>query len=483
MRFLETAVTILLAAILVAGLLFEGFGRNDFTRAVVFLLCGLAGVWALFKLRTMDKAQILSLRPLFYVVGFFIFFAFCHLIFLIPLPIKLLSILSPAWAGVIQNATQSGVELPDYLPLGIAPELGWRSFNQTVACGCFLLAAGVVMRRRKFSRTLLFVVAAVAVLEGWIGAYGYLVLDFDRARGALFNPNHHAAAVIMGLPIAAALIFNGRINTRGRISLATEQRDLRLLAGALVTIAAFGWIFSFSRGSLFSGAVMISVWLLWEYRIKIATDGQTRRFTGIAFLSVCLAIPLVITATTLLEGFSDRFTQAGEGLIGRTELWGASLEGLWESNLLGMGPGGTEYAINRFLTSTATRKIPVWAHNDYVQFFADFGIIALAGACVFLTKWLRSLSRSFKDASRGNDPRGHLVERAALVGMGTVLAHSLLDFPLRIPMVAFSFLALCAYVSAMDARAERRSPTLSSAVQTNKRERRVSASRKTEVQV
>jgi hypothetical protein len=422
---------ILLVAITASGLFHEGFSRPDFLRSFIFFLCGILGLWGVYTFSRLKAVDFRRNRPFFLMLGFLLVFVLMHLVFLLPLPAGLVKLISPSWRIVLTTAKEAEIQMPGWIPLSVAPEAAWRSFHQAVAATCLFLAAGLLCFRPAYARVLLITVATIAVAEGIIAVYRFVRMDIDRAHGGIFNPNHSAAIIAIGLPIAIGLLASrAKVDLQNRPRV--EVRDRLLLTSGFILFAALGWLLTFSRASIASGIAALVLWAVWEWRIQLRIRSIPQgRLIGASAI-VILLLPSLLFASVIAEGLGSRLNTSGESLISRLELWQASLRGLFDTFLLGLGPGGTEYAINRYIEDVAAKKNPVWAHNDYIQFLCDFGILGAAAASYILYKVGKSLHRMlFSNPPAGFRRYGILV-RAASAGAFSVLAQSFLDFSLRI---------------------------------------------------
>jgi O-antigen ligase len=83
-----------------------------------------------------------------------------------------------------------------------------------------------------------------------------------------------------------------------------------------------------------------------------------------------------------------------------------------------------------------TNKYVIHAHNDYVEIALELGLAGVFLLLLFLEWWI---SQSIAVWRRGEDGPW---ARAASIASGTVLVHSLVDFPLRSAAIAACF-AMC----------------------------------------
>lgn len=113
----------------------------------------------------------------------------------------------------------------------------------------------------------------------------------------------------------------------------------------------------------------------------------------------------------------------------------------------GTGPGTFEWVSVHYTAMDPLLKVGHWrhAHNDYAEFFAEWG---WPGAGFFLMllifplrRWLTTLRQVFAPASRQHEMSFH--RRAGLICLSvaviSVLIHALVDFPLQIDAIRHLF--------------------------------------------
>jgi O-antigen ligase len=83
------------------------------------------------------------------------------------------------------------------------------------------------------------------------------------------------------------------------------------------------------------------------------------------------------------------------------------------------------------------------AHNDYLELLAEAGVIGFA-LCLLLAA--RPVATALRASLRGEPSPDSDVALACVASLAAILAHSLVDFNLRIPangMVFFWLLGMC----------------------------------------
>jgi O-antigen ligase len=299
---------------------------------------------------------------------------------------------------------------------------------------------------------LALLIALLAVTEGMMGLVMMALHGAGRAYGGVYNPNHHAALVLAGLPLAVALLWNRherRLLVDGEGLLG--GRDIGLMALGFVLAATAGWLGALSRGSILLGAPIVLAWLVWEWwRSNDPEDLAVERWRG----PVLSGVVVIMIAGMALGGFGGRLSggdaEGAAAASSRPELARATLVGLSETRFMGLGLHGAEYAINRHV-NFSTRFVPIYTHNDWVQFLAEVGIPGFLILLVCATPAARFAWSNRRMPRRMGLREGRL-RRAAMAGLGATVAHGFVDFHLRIPLITMTAVALVVLIlSPLDA--------------------------------
>jgi len=444
--------TALAVVIIFVGFASFGIVALDATRSIVFLGCGVLGLWAVVGLargRWQGHEMIMARRAL---VAWFVFVAYLGMQ-LIPLPSGITTTLSPGWAEAVAVMRESGMEPPSWVPVALSPERGLELWFQALASGLFLAGVLLAASAPRPALTLTIIVALVSVLVSLNGLAGYVIgSDIQRARLPMVNPNHQAAAVLMGLPVLVGLLVAWRrkiARDRGLEAGLLPDRAMPILG--LAVAAMIGWLVTFSRGSLFVGIAVLSAWVALEIFINMRNvDSRTvfaelRDRAGLLFVGAGLLVALGFFGG-IVDGISGRLSYGdGSGPGSRYDVGLASLEGFGTNPILGLGPGGAEAAITRH-ARFPSELTPIYSHNDWLQLVVESGIVGsilIFGALIWMLLGFRHYHGS--RLRRFDSPRG-ILWRSAGAGLLTVALHAFSDFHLRIPMVGFMALILTALV-------------------------------------
>ena len=295
-----------------------------------------------------------------------------------------------------------------------------------IACGEALL--GLVQYTSSQSGQMLF------ALEGGSG---------DSASGTFLNRNHLAGLLGMALSLALALLFStlGRDEER-RIPgawrrraafLGSRQGTAALAYGGVALLLLLGIIFTRSRAGIATAMLgLVLSTLLYARRIG---GRNAFGFTG-TFVALVLGLGLAIGLVPVLDRFSVDPLEDGRG-----DIFAASLTGIGQRLPLGSGPGTYPDAIRplqepgRFGTAYINR-----AHNDYLEWTADAGLIAPVIILLALYLYLRHWSQVH---SREEWSRTRFLQAGAGIGLLLLALHETVDYNLANPanQAVFALLA------------------------------------------
>jgi hypothetical protein len=434
---------VVVVGVMAGGMLSYGYAEHGWERGAAWLACAFAGMAGLWWL-VMERGWRTPAGAFVWVLAALVIWGSVQLV---PLPTGAAIALNPALGPIVEGMRGAGVPLPETMPLAVQPEDAARSVAQAVACLCFFLAVASVASRRWV--WLAGLAAGISALEGLLGLASMLLGEGSRASGAAYNPNHHAALTLAGLPLLVALLWNrhearAAVDGEGLLS----GRDPGLLGVGLGLAATVGWVGGLSRGSLLLGLPLVVAWLVWEWWRSLDPErepsGVVQRLLAPTALGLVLAVGLV--AATGADGFATRFTgnrhDAAYSASSRPELVAATLKGLAETRFMGLGFHGAEWAISRHVPFP-TRLDPVYTHNDWVQLPAELGLLGsllFVAALAYLARQLRRIPSPLANESRR-------LRAAAWIGLATLLAHAAVDFHLRVPLIGMQALLLVALVS------------------------------------
>jgi O-antigen ligase len=362
---------------------------------------------------------------------------------LLPMPAGVVHALSPARWEMIRAAAGVVGPVPAWAQLSAQPYVT-AQWTLTLA-GLFVVflvtrEATLGLQRRPWAALWpLLIVAGLEAILGFLQSYSAVTTN---ATGTYNSRDHYACLLEMVLPFAAMY------------ALATLQRDRpphhwpagqALKACAILVLAAVilvGVIFSLSRMGFFCSlcalfvcaALTISVR---TWRVEGAVRPPLWRRMLPLFLVVALALAALIYLPTdpLIARFSDLATM--DDLTGdtRAQLWKDTTPLIRDYPVFGCGLGAYESCFLKYKT-VAPMHTADFAHNDYVQAFAEMGLLGFAAGFIFVFRILAGSGRNVLYA-RSVDERYRAI--ACVASFTAILLHSLVDFNMYIQANAFVF--------------------------------------------
>ena len=275
-------------------------------------------------------------------------------------------------------------------------------------------------------------------------------LYLARLTATFLNPNHQAFYFAICLFLGVGLVLrpgrgNGRHPGSSAMGGSAGERSWRLpvtvvLIGALLVLAT-ALTLTLSRGATVSTLGGVTTLLL----LLSASRSRTRLPLLIVGCVVAFAAYVMWMG---METAAARFVGLAREPFGdlRWPVWEATLRMALEAPVLGVGLGGYQDAFMRFRpTAVPIDKLIDFAHNDYLQLFAETGLVglgllawALIGLGVFVARHL--VAR--------RDPFVRGLAMGALCALAVAALHSLVDFGLHRPANALLVVAVSAVLPA-----------------------------------
>lgn len=164
------------------------------------------------------------------------------------------------------------------------------------------------------------------------------------------------------------------------ILLCINNKYIRYVVLFLTGIALF---FSLKRSGIAAFSLGLVAFLYFTIKTSIT---QKNKFIYLIFICICLYSSLVLLQSILGERadlLSNRFTQLDDSGSGRDEIYKATWKLIGENSIMdfviGHGYGGV----------LKNSPLACSAHNDYLEFLYDYGVIGLALLLSFMLKFGR----------------------------------------------------------------------------------------------
>ena len=367
---------------------------------------------------------------------------------LIPLPASIWTHL-PGRTPITQVLDVARLGRPS-LPFSLAPQETWRSLLALAPPAAMLIGGLFLTAGQRRALAVCWLVLAVVslgfgmlqLIEGPNSRfYFYDITNPGSLVGLFSNRNNEAAFFYSLMPLAAvfAAQFNGDFDDRRTIP--------ALLAVLYVFVAIVGVVATRSRAGLAITAVALI-----GSAVIVVRGGMLRRHWRAA-LGVGAGAVLVLGAVVLfgMGPILDRFTSGGAEP--RFTGWPLVLDAIQRFLPLGSGVGSfqTVYMAAEPLNDVS----PIYfnhAHNDYLELLLETGLVGAAIFAVFALWLLARIARIW--TSHGDD-----IGAACTLVILLLMAHSLVEYPLRTEALAVLFAFACATIAVWRPEARRQTRT------------------------
>lgn len=406
--------------------------NQDWSKGLLVLLIGtLGGLWALSRLRDADAPlrQAAALRA--------------------GLPLLALLLVTQVWVAAqwLAGLTVDNGATFQYLTLGLAYSL------------LFLVMVTLFHTRKRLTLLLATLIISGTLQAFWgalmtlSGIEWLLVGPKDSyigvATGTFVNRNHLAGYLEMTLACGIGLLLalrDGRpFSWTNLLELLLGPKARLRLALVIMVIALVMTHSRMGNAAFFSSLMLIG-------GLFVLVEKEHRLRNSLILASLVVIDILVISQYFGLERLKDRLldTRLNDVVIDgevvqqanevRDDVFGYAIPLLKEKPLLGQGAGSFESVFPKYPGDDIRLHFD-HAHNDYLQFAIEYGLVGVLplAAFVLLALWhsLRALCKRQSTYRSG-------VGFAAAMGITALLIHSATDFNLQIPANAATLVALCA---------------------------------------
>jgi O-antigen ligase len=271
--------------------------------------------------------------------------------------------------------------------------------------------------------------------------WGYPRRFMDRASGTYINGNHLAGFLGMIAPLALSYVVMSRMSPTLKAFLA--YCALAMLAGIGITASRGGILATSATLLVFSG-------------VLLSQRGYGPAALGVLTVLVAGTVAFGTQFAPLQRRFQQFQQNLSAGRFGdvRGDYWAAAIHIFEDHPLWGGGPGHYDAEFDRYRPPQVQVQ-PIYAHNDYLNTLAEWGVTGLAiigAACVLLYYGVGKAWAALRQA----DLEGEVAQKkdrlaflmGASLGLLALLFHSVVDFNMHVPANAVIAITLMALLSA-----------------------------------
>ncbi len=426
-RIWSWAILAFFAFLLVVGIFAEAYPNSIYLPPLVGLVVLICAAWRLRR----GLPSALSAQALIIIALGLAWMVLQTL----PLPVSL-------WTkfpghGFVLETLNAAKLAPSAMPMSLDPQTGFQDFLYLLSgIAIFLAGLSVPAQERRFVAFGICILAVVSSLLGLAQRFGGVTspLQFFAAQGWInggFFSNHNflAAQLYCAIPFAAALAIG--LGQKRMVHWAVAA--LFALAALIVYLAGLGATGS-RAGIVFAMiSVLLSAVLLWA---RSQIPNQTSGISSKAMIFLIAGL-LLVTAQFGLAGIL-RLAQTDPVSDYRAVMATTSMEVARAYFPFGSGFGSFVPVYAIFEHPENLREFYVnHAHNDWLELFLEGGLPMALVLLLFVVWLLRAIFVLWRNAGPDDG-----LNKACVIIIGLLLAHSLTDYPLRTRMLLALF-ALC----------------------------------------
>jgi O-antigen ligase len=384
------------------------------------------------------------------ILGFWTLLQALHVV---PLPRAWVAAVSPDTARIHGLLDALG-PTAEVIRLSVDPYASQSSLLKTLAySGAFFLTLALVNTRsriRLLARVLVYsalvhsVYAVLAHLSGAETQYlGARISHGAQASGYFVNRNHFAGYLEMTLAIGIGLLIAGLSDRRAdswkefakqTVEWVLSPKMFLRLSLCILVIALTTTHSRMGNTGFFASLLIAGV-------IGIVLSRHATRNTVVLLASLVVIDLLIVGSWFGVERLVQRLEQTTVEEIQVRETPANYAVAMVERNpVFGVGPGSFYVAFEPFRPDTVVDYYD-FAHNDYVQFAAESGLLGIGLIGLFVVVALLAALRAQRTR---RDPLMRGMSFACLMGVTAILIHSSADFNLQIPSNAVYFMVLLA---------------------------------------
>lgn len=406
--------------------------NRDWAAGLLLLLIGMAAsTWALSQLRAgvAYRSQAKTLQA--------------------GLPMLALLLLSQLWVAVqwLGGLSMDNSATFEQLMLGLAYSL---LFMMIISLFHTRKRLSILLATLVFSGTLQAFWGALMTLSGveWL-LTGPKTAHLGDATGTYLNRNHLAGYLEMtlacGIGLLLALRDNRPFRWRNVLELLMGPKARLRLALVVMVIALVMTHSRMGNTAFFTSLLLVG-------GLFVLMEKEHRLRNSLILASIIVIDMLVISQYFGLEKLKDRLinTRLHDVVVNgevvqqanevRDDVFGYAIPLLMERPLSGQGAGSFEAVFPQYPGQDIRLNFD-HAHNDYIQFAIEFGLLGSLPLAAFV---LLALWHALKALWRRESVYRSGVGFGAAMGISALLIHSSTDFNLQIPANAATLVVLCA---------------------------------------
>ncbi|MBF0631458.1 MAG: O-antigen ligase family protein [Magnetococcales bacterium] len=359
---------------------------------------------------------------------------------LIPLPERILKLLSPASLEVARIAGMTG----GWRPISLDPHLTLTAWLKGMAYLAVFWLTLVTTTTRPRLRLLAITIFCCGTLQALWGILSGNMLSSMGLHGTFVNRNHFAGFLELTIPVGFGLLvaWLDHQSMRNRPTWGESlQHALHALGTgkgmvSILLVTQFLALFlSRSRGG--SAALLCSLFI-----VTLMTNQRMHKSSREQRLILPLLLVSVVAGAWFgLEHLVERMLATTLQQLDRWEI-AVSVTGLIRDYfLVGVGAGAFATIFSMYRNPGLTGEFYDHAHNDHLELIAEQGLLGYLLLALAMAYSWRVMGRAFVQR---RDPFARGMLLAGLAGTLSLELHALVDFNFHIPANAVFFMVVMA---------------------------------------
>lgn len=439
------------ASILVASIMLGGGTRGGFLSDTMLELLAipafLAALSSLFALPTESRRRAKWALTLCSAI------ALVPLLQLVPLPPWMWTAM-PHRQEMVAVFALLGRSMP-WLPVSVEPDATWVStLSLLPPLAIFLGVIQLGYRERRLMSLVVLGMGMVAAILGVIQvAQGpssplrfFAITSDTEAVGFFANQNHFAAFVYALLPFAAAWATDMAFTItpwRDRKHLETASVLILTSIFLVFTVLIGAEVLTRSR----AGLALIIVAAFASLALPLADRRRPSRLTPIKLTSGLVLAVLLLSVQFGLYRVYEKFSvdpmQDARIVFARNTVAAVKAYMPFGS---GVGTFVSVYPAFERPQDTIADVYVNHAHNDWLEMWLEGGVLSMVVMAAFAVWFALKCARIWRDGAAHARVLDLLLGRAATMVVPLIMAHSLVDYPLRTGAMMAVFALSCAFL-------------------------------------
>lgn len=418
----------LLLALLTVTFLIGGGARGDVNS--VAILRPFAILMSFIGLAFLTKAKAQAFWPLLVVGSLFVMWIGVQLV---PLPPSIIAAM-PGQEPYVAAAKAMGVA-ESWRPLSVIPSQTSNAFYAAfVPLAALILFTATHGHFRRIAILGIVIFALMSMLLGLlqfgVGAdsplYFYSITNNGFPVGLFANRNHQGILMACIPPLLVYLVITNR-----------RMPSLPWLAvGFWLTLAIFVLALGSRAGLILFVLSSVTVFFMLPADAQAALPGPKALRGKMHFIyPVGIAAGFAVLVSYASRTLAwQRLMDSGNHSNLRGDIVAPALKMIADFAPTGAGGGTFPYVYYRYEPTEMLRSAYVnHIHNDYLELVFEYGLPGVAIALFALAILMRAAWSAWRDKSNAES---QVASRAAIIGLGVLLAGSAADYPLRVPSLA-----------------------------------------------